>query len=421
MNDMHVVKVKFSNYFPALKSRSFRYFWIGQCISLTGTWMQTTAQSWLVFSLTNSSFLLGLSVAISSIPLLLLSPFAGILIDRFSEKRVLLFTQTVFMIMSLIISGLVWSGGISYWHMLVFSFVSGAVNAVNFPTRQTFIYELVGKEDLVNGIALNSIVFNAARIIGPVLAGLLMGYAGAAICFFINGLCFIPVNYWIYKIKINEKKYKNSYDVNVFGDIKGAMVYIKKKNVLYITLLVSTMVGMLAMNYNVLTPVLVRDVLNKGAEGYAFLLSCMGVGSLIGAVYMAIKSKKNFNLKFILALPISISFLFLLIGNIRNNYVIEIIYTFYGFCITVFSTASNTTIMLNSEDEIRARVVSIYTLLFIGTNPMGGILVGALAERFGISVCFIMLASVICLLTVLLSKAVKKQQHSEILNSNWNS
>jgi len=210
MNITNEVKNTFNNPFIALKHKSFRYYWIGMCVSLIGTWMQNIAQPWLAYTLTNSPFLLSLIGIVQFTPMLIFSLFAGVIIDKFSKKKILIFTQSASLMVTLILAILVWSGKIQYWHILVMSIILGIVNTIDMPSRQSIIIELVGREDLMNAIALNSMVFNVARIIGPALAGLVMGYAGIAVCFFANAISFaaVLISLFFIKLKSIEKNLK---------------------------------------------------------------------------------------------------------------------------------------------------------------------------------------------------------------------
>lgn len=379
------MKQKIKTKFPAMQSKNFRLFWVGQCISLTGTWMQTTALSWLVYEISNSPFLSGLVLAIGGIPFFLFSVAGGIILDKFSDKKVLVDTQIVLIAASMVLAALIGLNSIKYYHLVLFSLITGAANAVNLPARQTFIYHLVGKDALTNGIALNSVAFNGARIIGPAFVGILMGFVNISICFWINAFCFIPVTIFVCTIKTDVKE--PTENKKAVKEITEAFSYIRSKKILLRTLLISTVIGLLAMNYNVLTPVLAKSVNGHSAD-YSFLISFMGIGSLIGAVFMSVKNDTRFVKRLLLILPIVTSVLFVLIGAFKNFIVFAFLYIFYGFCITAFATASNSVVLLESENEMRGRVVSSYTMLFNGMNYVGSILGGYLTGWVGIFNCF---------------------------------
>lgn len=399
--------IRLSSHFPALHNKTFRLFWLSQAISLLGTWIQTTALSWLVYTLSGSAFLSGISVAVSAVPLLVLSPFSGIIIDRYSEKKALIITQTTLSVISLTAAVLVFIGAIDYWHILLFNFISGAANAVINPARQTLICHLVGKDDFMNGIALNSAAFNASRMIGPAVAGILMDTAGIHICFLINSLCFLPIIWFMLRLKLPFTKSDHS---SVINDMKEALQYSGQNLLLKKTLMISTVVGMLAMNYSVLTPVLVSDVLQSSGTGYGILLSFMGVGSLLAAIILAAHNKISHGLKALKAFPACLSILFFLLGICGHAGFIQFLYVLYGFCVTSFATLSNSTVMIYSDTAMRGRILGIYTLLFTGMNPIGGILAGFLAEQYGISAAHWILGTIIIFFTVLIFKEWRKQR-----------
>ena len=233
MNVTNEVKNKFNNPFIALKHNNFRYYWIGMCVSLIGTWMQNIAQPWLAYTLTNSPFLLSLIGIVQFTPMLIFALFAGVFVDKFSKKKILLFTQSASLVITLILAILVWTGKIEYWHILIMSTFLGIVNTVDMPARQSMVIELVGREDLMNAIALNSMVFNLARIIGPALAGIVMGYAGVAVCFFANAISFGAVVISLFFIKLHPVETKQKAEENnLLGEIKDGLRYIYHKKVL---------------------------------------------------------------------------------------------------------------------------------------------------------------------------------------------
>jgi MFS family permease len=264
-----------SNPFHALKHKSFRYYWLGMCVSMTGTWMQNVAQPWLAYELTNSPFLLSLIGAMQFTPVLLFSLFAGVLVDKFPKKNLLIFTQSSSLVITLILAILVFTGRIQYWHLLITATSLGLVNTIDMPTRQSFIIELVGPEDLMNGIALNSAIFNVARIIGPALGGIIMGYWGVAICFLANSISYGAVLISLVFIKPIVPEKAPEIKEHVIKKIKGGLQYIFSRDVLFITLLILAVVATFAMNFNVLVPVFTIEVLHLKETGFGFLMSMM--------------------------------------------------------------------------------------------------------------------------------------------------
>ena len=290
------IKRKTRDVVPALTHRNFRYFWIGQCISLIGTWMQTTGQSWLVLTLTNSPLKLGYVNALQFTPVLIFSLFAGALVDRHSKRKILLFTQTAFMILALILTVLAATGLVKFYHILILATLLGCVNTIDMPARQSFVVELVGKNHLMNGIALNSSIFNAARLLGPAVAGVMMYKFGFTVCFLLNAISFVPVIYGIYKIDVQGRpKVISGEKKEVLKDIWEGITYILKKPMLCRVLLLVAVVGIFALNYNVMIPPFAKIVLHQNEKGYGYLMSALGIGSLIGAFSTVIRSRKGPN------------------------------------------------------------------------------------------------------------------------------
>lgn len=384
------VKYKMNDAFPALTHSNFRYFWTGQCISLIGSWMQNTTQGWLVLKITqeNSSFLLGLVNAVQFTPIMLFSLFAGVIIDKLPKKKILLFTQTSLMIIAIIQSLLIWTNSIKYWHLIILSLCIGIINTIDLPTRQSFVIEMVGKKDLMNAIALNSSIFNAARVLGPSIAGVVIAYFGMEICFFINAISFIPVIYGITKIKI-ENKNTILQKKNVFFEIKEGLTYISKSFTLISTLTLITVLGIFAFNYNILIPVFSVNVLGLSSKEYGLLMSSLGIGSLIGALSMATKSKNGPKKLILYISSFMVCILLMVIGLTKVYYATAIFLAIIGAFNVIFSTTANSTIQLNSKDEFRGRVMSVYTLLFAGVTPFGSLFTGLIAESFGAAKGFI--------------------------------
>ena len=273
--------------FSSLRHRNFRLFWSGQLISLTGTWMQNLGQAWLVLELTHSSLKLGVVSALQFLPMLFLSFPAGVLIDYFPKRRIIIWTQIVMMILAFTLAALQWTGVVQYWHVVVLATILGVANTVDMPARQAFIIEMVGKEDLMNAIALNSSIFNAARAVGPAVAGLLIGALGTGACFFANGLSYLAVILGLWLIRFDEPRTTRQGDYHIIADIREAMGYIRKTPVVLVTILLVAVVTIFGTNFNVLVPVFARQELHRDAASFGFLMSAFGTGALIGAVSLA--------------------------------------------------------------------------------------------------------------------------------------
>ena len=384
------IKLKLSNSFPALTHKNFRYFWFGQCVSLIGTWMQSTTQGWLVLEITNNntSFLLGLINALQFTPVMLFSLFAGVMLDRFSKRKILLFTQVGLMLTATVQGILVLTGVVQYWHLAIIALITGCINTIDMPARQSFVIDLVGKENLMNGIALNSSIFNAARIVGPAVAGIVIAYTGIEFGYLINAISFIPVIYGIYLIRVVEKHTKKE-DKNMIREIVDGLKYIKKNKTLVKTFACVAIMGVFAFNYNVLIPLFAVDILGLTSKGYGFLMSALGIGSLFGALCMATRSKKGPKSKAISIAAYLVTGLLILIGINRQQYVMAILLSFVGVFNVTFSTSANSTVQLNANEEYRGRVMSVYTLLFSGVAPIGSLFTGTVSNSLGPANAFV--------------------------------
>lgn len=395
------MKDKLKLTFRALKHKNFRYFWTGQCISLIGTWMQNIGQAWLVYSLTQSAFLLGLLSTLQFLPMLLFSLFAGVIVDKFPKKKILLCTQTTLMVLAFVLSVLVWTGIAQYWHILVLALLLGCVNTIDMPTRQAFMIELVGREDLMNAIALNSSIFNIARIIGPAVAGIMMGLLGAAFCFLLNGLSFIAVIIGLILIKTEPFVRKVDGKKKVFKDIKEGLIYTKQNPGLLFILITLMIINVFIMNYNVTVPVFVKNILHQEETVYGMLMSAMGVGSFIGAISVASKSKGAPNRRKIYASSLVTAFMLIPLGLSSNFYLAMAILAVTGYFTISFSAMANSTVQLSTADEYRGRVMSLYTMVFAGTTPFGSLIAGSVMDWAGPSIGFILSGGVAVILVVI--------------------
>jgi MFS family permease len=401
MNVTNEVKNKFNNPFIALKHNNFRYYWIGMCVSLIGTWMQNIAQPWLAYTLTNSPFLLSLIGIAQFTPMLIFALFAGVFVDKFSKKKILLFTQSASLVITLILAILVWTGKIQYWHILLMSTFLGIVNTVDMPARQSMVIELVGREDLMNAIALNSMVFNLARIIGPALAGIVMGYAGVAVCFFANAISFGAVVISLFFINLHPVETKpKAKESNVLGEIKDGLRYIYHKKVLLYTLFVMSIVGTFVPNFNVLVPVFAKEILKENEAGFGILMSFMGFGSFLGAMFIATLSKSGPKKFIIYIVPVIVGALLIATGYTNIYLLTGIFLAITGFFFITFTSSANSTLQLNSRNEYRGRVMSVYTLVFAGSTPFGNLYAGLFAEHFNARIGFAACGGIIIVLMI---------------------
>jgi MFS family permease len=366
--------------FHSLRHRNFRLFFSGQLVSLIGTWMQHVGQAWLVLELTHSSFKLGVVSALQFLPMLFLSFFTGPFIDYFSKRRIILFTQTALMFLAFVLALLDFTGVVRYWHILILATLLGVVNTIDMPARQAFIIEMVGKDDLMNAIAMNSSIFNAARAVGPAIAGLLIGAAGTAFCFFVNGLSFLAVLAGLLMMKFEEIPGSGPRSYHVIEDISEAVGYIRKKPVVMITIFLVAVVSVFGTNFNVLVPVFSRQELNRDAAAFGLLMSSFGTGALVGAVSLAVLSRSGPKPLYLLGGGLALSLCLILIGFQKSYGLTALLLALSGWSMVTFFGMANTTVQLNTEDRLRGRVMSLYTLSFGGLTPFGSLFAGSVAH-----------------------------------------
>lgn len=390
MNNSADFKSHFFCAFPALSHKPFRWFWGGQIISVIGTWTQNIGQAWLVLQLTNSPFLLGLVSAVQFLPMMLLSLHAGAWIDRVSKRRIIIMTQFTLMILAFTLALLVGTGLIQYWMLLILALILGIANTADVPARQSFVIELAGREDLTNAIALNSAVFNAGRIVGPAIAGIIMGLWGPMWCFLINGISFIGViSILMFLPSIPQDNKTAPKKGKVWPEIKEGLSYIRKTPTILLCISVMGFISAIAMNMSVLVPAFAKMELNQQALGYGFLMSAMGVGALIGALTVAVRSGTKTQWRTIFTGAVGLAVFSILLGVQTDYTAAAIMLVFMGWSMITFSASVNSMIQLTVADEFRGRVMSVYSLVFGGITPIGSIYAGSLAHIWGAGVTFV--------------------------------
>ena len=412
ISSTRTMTIGFKRTFPALTYRNFRYFWFGQCISLVGTWAQATAQQWLVYTLTKSALLLGLLGAAQFGPVMFLSLFAGVFVDRYPKKKMLLFTQTALMIQAFVLAILVWSGHIVYGEVFVLAALMGLVNTLDLPTRQSFMPDLVDRKDLRSAIGLNSAIVNVARMIGPALAALLMARFGAGLLFLINGISFLPVIYGLYLIKLKDKPpVSKKVEKNVLAEILEGLNYIRRSPALLGAILSMLAVGTFVMNFNVVIPLFAAEVLKQDVHGYGLLLSASGAGSLVGALLVATQAKGNPRFRMLFGSALLVSALLVLLNFIFTLPLAIVMFVIIGFTNIIFITTANSTIQLNSGEEYRGRVMSVYSFAFAGTTPIGNLFAGIMTEKLGPGMGFLICGAISGLLIfiIVINTVVKKR------------
>ncbi len=371
--------------FRALRHRNYLLFFIGQCISLIGTWIQQIAVSWLVYRLTNSALIMGLITFSGTFPSLIISPFAGVFIDRINKHKTLIIVQSVFMINAFILAIMTLAGTIQTWQLVIIIMVIGAANAVDMPLRQSFVIQLVDDHnDLGNAISLNSSMFNLARMIGPAIAGILISLVGEGFCFLIDAFSYIAVITALLAMNIKPEIKHIDKVKNVLSELTEGIKYafghpIIKKALLYLA--VSSFVG---MSFQVLMPIFAKEILHGNAKTLGFLMSASGIGALLGALRLASKVTFHDLDKIILKSAVLFGFSLTALSFIHNFWSSLILLLLTGFGMVTIMAASNTIIQKNVDEDKRGRVMSLYTVAFIGMAPLGSLFQGTIAEHIGV-------------------------------------
>jgi MFS family permease len=369
--------------FRALHARNFRLFFVGQTISLVGTWMQIVATSWLVYRLTDSAFLLGLVGFMGNLPALFFAPFAGVYADRLNRHKMLIIIQTLAMIQALVMAVLVMSGVVTIWHIIPLSILLGIINAFDMPVRQSFMIEMIDrKEDLSNAIALNSSMVNSSRLIGPSLAGILIALVGEGVCFLINGLSFIAVIASLLAMRITPIQRGDGKEP-VWRGLKDGFAYAFGFPPIRSVLLILALVNIVGMPYTVLMPVFARDILHGGPQTMGFLMAAVGVGALVGALYLAGRGSVR-GLGKMVPLSAGVFGVGLVMFSLSREFWLSVVLMLVtGLGMMVQFASSNTVLQTVADDAKRGRVMSMYTMAFRGMVPFGSLMAGSLAGAIG--------------------------------------
>jgi len=367
--------------FKALRHRNFRIYWTGQTISLIGIWMQTIAQGWLVLRLTNAPFYLGLVSFMNSLPIFLCALPGGAIADRFDKRKILLVTQSCSLSLSLLLATLTFLKVIEVWHIMVIATVFGVVNSFDLPSRQSFTIEMVGREDLQNAIALNSVSFNAARIVGPAVAGILIAWIGEAGCFFMNSLSFLAVIISLSIIRTEMKPVPGT-GTSLMKDVKEGLVYLRQNTVLMVIIMMIAVSSLFGMSYNVLMPVFAKDVLKVGAQGLGFLMAGSGCGALLGAFTVASQGMMRPGATFLFG-SICYSVFLIAFSFSHVTWLSIILLVGVGGGMIAQNVTANTLVQTTVPNELRGRMMSMYSLVFMGLMPVGNLIAGAIAQKMG--------------------------------------
>ena len=371
-----------STRFRALKHRNFQLFIIGQLISLIGTWMQTTAQQWLVYKLTGSVALLGVFGFASQAPMLLLAWMGGYVGDRYNRHRGVIVTQSLSMILAFVLAGLTLTHLIHEWHLIVIAFLVGIVNAFDVPIRQSFFVHMVGKEDLPNAIALNSSIFNGARVVGPAIAGFAIVLFGEGWCFFLNGVSFIAVLVALLMMRIEPTPKKPPDESPVRSFVQGfkfAMHDVPIRS----ALVMLCMLSMFGLQYSVFLPIYAHDILHGNAGTFSLLMSAAGVGAFLGALQFAARTNYTGLARWIASTCTVCAVGLIIMSHASSFWLCATVLFIVGFAATSQMAATNTIIQERAPDELRSRLMAVYATMFMGVQPIGALFAGGVAKRIG--------------------------------------
>src|SRR6202140_847437 len=368
--------------FRALGNRNFQLFFSGQIISLVGTWMQTVAQAWLISRLTGSGALLGVLGFVGQIPIFLLSPLAGLAADRWPRRRVVIATQASSMLLAFTLAALTLTGRIRVWEIIALATLLGTVNAFDVPARQSFLIEMVGRENLLNAIALNSSMFNGARVAGPAIAGILVALVGEGWCFLLNGVSYLAVIAGLFMMRIEKSKAVHD-GVGPIERLREGFRFVRHTKPIRALLLLVGLVGFMALPFSVLMPIFAGRILGGGASAYGTLMGAVGVGALCGALAIAMRKQLRGlgNVAACSAMGLGISLI--LFSSSRWYWMSLTTLALAGFTMMMQFTSTNTLIQAMVPDQLRGRVMSLYSMMFLGMSPLGSLLAGAVADRIG--------------------------------------
>ena len=344
--------------------------------------MQTTAQLWLVYKLTNSAALLGVFGFANQVPILFLAALGGYIGDRYNRHHGVIWTQTVSMVLAFALAALTFANIIQVWELIFVAFLVGVVNAFDVPIRQAFLVEMVVKEDLPNAIALNSSIFNGARVVGPAIAGFALAWKGPAWCFFLNGVSFLAVIGALLAMRL-VKLEKKAEAGSPFQSLMQGFRFAMRDLPIRSTLLLLSMLSLLGLQYSVFLPIFASEVLHRGAKGFGLLMSATGVGAVLGALHFAARTSYKGLARWIAATSTTCAVGLVIFSQSRFFWLSMAVLLVVGFCATVQMAATNTTLQNRVPDQLRGRIMAVYATMFMGVQPIGSLLAGGVAKRIG--------------------------------------
>jgi MFS family permease len=366
----------------SLRARNYRLFVAGQLISLIGTWMQTVAQSWLIYRLTGSAALLGLIGFAGQIPVFVLAPLGGVIADRLNRHRVLIATQSAMMVLALMLAASTLSGRVAVWQVFTLAALLGLANAFDIPARQAFVAEMVEREDLVNAIALNSSMVNGARIVGPAIAGILVASVGEGWCFLLNGISYVAVLVALLRMHVTPGVARTS-DSSAWDSVVEGFAFAWQKTPIRALLLLLGLVSLMGMPYSVLMPIFADEILHGGPDAYGLLMSASGVGALSAAAMLTVRKSVRGLGRWVAVSAAGFGACLIAFAVSKALWLSALLLIPAGFCMMMEMAASNTLIQSMVPDRLRGRVMAVYSMMFMGMAPLGALMAGFLATRMG--------------------------------------
>lgn len=405
----------FSRVLASLKTRNFRLYFGGMCVSLTGTWMQQIAMSWLVYKLTGSVLLLATVTFMAQIPILIVTPLMSIFVDRFDRKKILLLTQTLSMVQALLMAALTLTGIVEVWHIMLLSLFIGCINALDNPTRQAFYPSLVPKENLSNAIALNSAVINGSRLIGPAVGGVLIGIFGEGLCFLLNGISYLGVIAALLMMRLQPFAAQRT-QCNMLTDMQEGFSYVAGNIPIRSLLLLMSVISFFGLPLMTFIPAYVKDILLGGSEMLGLLLSCIGIGSFAAALYLAARKSVVGLAKVVAISGFLLGCSLAVISFINVPWAAALVCIPAGFAIITTVASINTLLQTLSDDDKRGRVMGYLAMTFTGVAPVGSMVLGAIEHYTGLT-NIIILSGIFCIAGALVFEYYRPliQSHARLI------
>ena len=399
-----------TNTFRAFRSRNYRLYFTGQSVSLIGTWMQRTSVSWVVYSMTHSAFMLGITIFATQFPSFLLSLYGGIVSDRYNRYKIMLITQTAAMIQAILMAILIFTNHYTVWEILTLSVILGIINAFDMPARQPMVHEIIhDKTDLPNALAMNSSMVNLARVLGPALSGMVLQKLGAGICFSINALSFVAVILSLLLMKLPTYQ-PNPTKKKISSEFVEGFVYLKKTPAIGMILLMLALMSLLVLPYNTLLPVFAKVIFKGDAITFGYINSFIGLGALGGAFFLA-SLKPATDLKIILLTNTIIFGICLVLFSRISNFPLAMFFaTITGFGMMSLTTIGNTIIQVKSDARMRGRVMSYFALAFFGMLPLGSLLTGSISQHIGAPDTLLCQGIIAIIIAIIFSRFLRKDK-----------